>query len=67
MAASLWLAVLPDPTGFTRLFNDAYMAVADNQAPRRNVSSNGLRRNPTAKVVDVDDALNEAAQQDLVN
>lgn len=78
----LWLAVLPDPTGFTGLFNDAYMAVAaalqtlgthdrlpyyakpSAEAQRLQVQ---LEKYPTAKVIDVDDALNEAAQQNLVS
>jgi len=77
----LWLAVLPDPDGFTGLFNDAYLAVAfamqtlgqhqriayfaKPSAKAQRVQAQ-IEKYPTAKVLDIDHALNEAAQQDLV-
>lgn len=78
----LWVVALPDPDGFMGLFNDAYKAVgraictlgkhspppyyAKPSAKAQRVQAQ-LEKYPTAKVVDVVDALNEAAQQDLVS
>jgi hypothetical protein len=77
----LWLAVLPDPDGFMGLFNDTYWSVAASvctlgkhvrppyymkpTAKGQRLQAQ-LERYPTAKVVEIEDALNEAAQQDLV-
>lgn len=77
----LWLVTLPDPNGFTGLFNDAYNSVAlaictlgkQNKPPYyTKPSAKGqrlqeqLEKYPAAKAVEIEDALNEAAQQDLV-
>jgi hypothetical protein len=77
----LWLAVLPDPSGFMGLFNDAYESVAEALAklgkhgrghyfykptPVGQRLQAQLERFGNVKVVDVTEALNEAAQQDLV-
>jgi hypothetical protein len=77
----LWTLALPDPDGFMGLFNDAYEAVAQAvctmgkhdrppyftkpsaKAQRIQVQLEGYA---SAKVVDVVDALNNAAQQDLI-
>ena len=77
----LWLAALPDPDGFMGLFNDAYWSVAaavctlgkhirppyylkpSAKGGRLQVQ---LEKYPTAKVVDIEHALDEAAQQGLV-
>lgn len=78
----LWLVTLPDPNGFAGLFNDAYNAVAlsvctlgkQNKPPYYTRPSAKAQRvqvqmekYPEAKVVEIEDALNDAAQQDLVN
>lgn len=77
----LWVVTLPDPNGFTGLFNDAYKAVAlaicslgkQNKPPYYTKPSakaqrvqEQLEKYPGAKVVEIEDALNDAAQQDLV-
>lgn len=77
----LWVVVLPDPNGFMGLFNDAYMAIAQaictigkHERPPyyAKPSSKGIRlqeqleKYATATVTDIDDALNVAAQQNLV-
>jgi len=77
----LWLAVLPDRGGFMGLFNDAYEAVAEaihtlgkhdrglyyyKPTAMGQRLQEQLEKYPTAKVVDIENALNEAAQQDLV-
>jgi hypothetical protein len=78
---SLHLAVLPDPDGFMGLFNDAYGAVgravcavgrqtppaywAKPSAKAERVQAQ-LEKFPTAKVIDIEGALNEAAQQSLI-
>lgn len=77
----LWLTVLPDPGGFMGLFNDAYEAVAEaiytlgkhdrglyfyKPTPMGQRLQEQLEKYPTAKVVEIEHALNEAAQQDLV-
>ena len=78
----LWLAVLPDPNGFMGLFNDAYWSVAaavctlgKHQRPPYYMKPTAkgerlqaqLEKYPTAKVVDIEAALDEAAQQNLVS
>jgi hypothetical protein len=78
----LHLAVLPDPNGFMGLFNDAYSAVGraictlgrQMQPPyyvkpsaKAQRVQEQLEKYGTAKVVDVEDALNDAAQQQLVD
>jgi hypothetical protein len=77
----LWLAVLPDPNGFMGLFNDAYESVAEavftlgrhdrgnyfyKPTPMGQRLQAQLEKYGNAKVVEVEHALNEAAQQDLV-
>lgn len=78
----LWLVTLSDPNGFMGLFNDAYHAVAraictlgkQSQPPyfikpsaKAQKIQEQLERYPDAKALEIEDALNEAAQQDLVN
>ena len=77
----LWLTVLPDPDGFMGLFNDAYWSVAsavytigkqDRPPYYMKPSVKGqkvaeqLVKYPTAKVIEIEHALDEAAQQNLV-
>jgi len=77
----LWLAVLPDPNGFMGLFNDAYESVAEavfslgkhdrgnyfyKPTPMGQRLQQQLEKYGSAKVVEVEHALNEAAQQDLI-
>jgi hypothetical protein len=77
----LWVVTLADPNGFMGLFNDAYHAVAravctlGKQEPppyfikpsaKAQKVQEQLEKYPDAKAVDIEDALNEAAQQDLV-
>ncbi|MBD8611182.1 hypothetical protein IFT77_11850 [Frigoribacterium sp. CFBP 13729] len=77
----LWLAVLPDRDGFMALFHDGFQAVAEAMDTLGKMSRGKyymkpsvsgqkmqaqLEKYPTAKVVDVVDALNEIAQQQLV-
>jgi hypothetical protein len=77
----LHMAVLPDPNGFMGLFNDAYGSVgralckvgkqtpppywAKPSAKAQRVQEQ-LEKYGAVKILDVEDALNEAAQQDLV-
>jgi hypothetical protein len=78
---SLHLIVLPDPDGFMGLFNDAYEAVAEailtvgrhDRAPyyykpsaKAQKIQAQLEKYGKVKVVDILDALNEAAQQNLI-
>ncbi|RUL87820.1 hypothetical protein TsocGM_10710 [Tautonia sociabilis] len=78
----LWVVTLDDPNGFMGLFNDAYHAVAraictlgKQQPPPyfTKPSAKGekvqkqLEKYPDAKVFDIESALDEAAQQDLVS
>jgi hypothetical protein len=78
---NLWLAVLPDPDGFMGLFNDAYWSVASavytigkqmrppyylKPSAKGQRVAEQLEKYPTARVSDIIDALNEAAQQNLV-
>ena len=77
----LWLAVLPDPGGFMGLFNDAYESVAEAVSTLGKQGRGPYYYKPTpigqrlqaqlegfgpAKVTEVTEALNDAAQQDLV-
>lgn len=77
----LWVAALPDPQGFMGIYNDAYRAVSaaidslgrhdrgkyfhkpSAQAQR---IQDQLERFGTVKVVEIEHALDEAAQQDLL-
>ena len=76
----LWVAVLPDPDGFMGVFNDAYMAVAAAicklgrhdkpywavpSAKAQRIQAQ-LEKYEDAKVLEIEDALNEAAQVNLV-
>ncbi|MGW5380703.1 hypothetical protein ACWESM_35190 [Nocardia sp. NPDC003999] len=78
---SLHLVTLPDPDGFMGLFNDAYEAVAEavltvgkhDRAPyyykpsaKAQKIQLQLEKYGKVKVVDILDALNEAAQQNLI-
>lgn len=77
----LWLAVLPDPDGFMGLFNDAYWSVAasvctlgKHQRPAYYMKPTAkgqrlqvqLEKYPTASVLEVEHALDESAQQNLI-
>lgn len=77
----LWVVTLDDPNGFMGLFNDAYHAVAramctlgkqplppyftKPSAKAQRVQSQ-LEKYPDALALEIEDALNDAAQQDLV-
>lgn len=78
----LWIVRLDDPNGFMGLFNDAYNAVAraictmGKQTPpayftkpsaKAQKIQHQLEKFATARAKDVEDALNDAAQQDLVS
>ncbi len=78
----LWLVTLDDPNGFVGLFNDGYHAVARaictlGKQPTppyyAKPSAKGqriqeqLEKYPDATVLEIEDALNEAAQQDLLS
>jgi hypothetical protein len=77
----LWVVTLADPNGFVGLFNDAYMAVGraicalGRQSPppyytkpsaKAQRVQEQIERYPDARVIEIEDALNEAAQQDFV-
>jgi hypothetical protein len=77
----LWVVSLADPNGFMGLFNDAYHAVAraistlgkQAQPPyfikpsaKAQRIQEQLEKYPDAKANEIEDALNDAAQQDLV-
>lgn len=77
----LWVVSLADPNGFMGLFNDAYNAVAraictlgkhDKPAYFTKPSAKGekvqlqLEKYPDATALEIEDALDVAAQQDLV-
>lgn len=77
----LWVVTLADPDGFMGLFGDAYHAVGramctlGKQLPppyytkpsaKAQKIQEQLEKYPDAKVVDIIDALNDAAQQQLV-
>lgn len=78
----LWVVSLADPNGFMGLFNDSYHAVAraictlgkQAQPPyfvkpsaKAQKIQEQIEKYPDAKAIDIEDALNEAAQQDLVS
>ncbi|MFG1264176.1 MULTISPECIES: hypothetical protein [Xanthobacter] len=77
----LWIVSLADPNGFMGLFNDSYMAVGraictlgrQNAPPYYTKPSakaqrvqEQMEKYPDATVLDIEAALDEAAQQDLV-
>ncbi len=78
----LWVVTLADPNGFMGLFADAYHAVGRAMcslgklpmppyyvkptAKAQRVQEQ-LEKHPNARVLEIEDALNEAAQQDLVS
>lgn len=77
----LWVVTLADPDGFIGLFNDAYHAVAraictlgKQQPPPYFIKPSAkaqkieeqIEKYPDAKAIEIEEALNEAAQQDLV-
>lgn len=77
----LWIVSLADPNGFMGLFNDAYHAVGramctlgKQQAPtywakpsaKAQRVQEQLEKYPDATALDIEGALDEAAQQDLV-
>jgi hypothetical protein len=77
----LWVVTLADPNGFMGLFNDAYHAVARavctlgkhdappyfvKPTPKAQKIQEQLEKHPDARAVEIEEALNEAAQQDLV-
>lgn len=77
----LWLVTLADPNGFMGLFNDAYHAVAraictlGKQDPppyfikpsaKAQKVQQQLEKYPDALAIEIENALNDAAQQDLV-
>lgn len=77
----LWIVSLADPDGFMGLFNDAYHAIARaictlgrQEAPPYFLQPSAkaqrlqeqVEKYPDAKVLEIQEALNEAAQQDLV-
>lgn len=78
----LWLTVLPDPDGFMGLFNDAYWGVASaiytigkhekppyylKPSTKSQIMVEQILKYKTATVIDICDALDEAAQQGLVS
>lgn len=78
----LWVVSLADPNGFMGLFNDAYHAVAraictlgKQQPPHYYAKPSAkaqklqlqLERYPDAPIYDIEDALDSAAQQNLVS
>jgi hypothetical protein len=78
----LWTVTLADPNGFMGLFNDGYMAVGrvmcalgrqvappyyTKPSAKAQQIQEQMEKYGSAKVVDVEAALNEAAQQDLVS
>jgi len=78
----LWVVGLPDPHGFMGLFNDAYAAVAEaiytigkhtnakywlGPSATAEKVQRQLERAADAAVVEIEDALNDAAQQQLVS
>jgi hypothetical protein len=80
-AHGLWVVTLADPNGFMGLFNDAYHAVAraictlgKQETPPYFVKPSAkaqkiqeqIEKYPDAKAIEIEEALNEAAQQDLV-
>ena len=81
-AKKLWVVSLADPDGFMGMFNDAYMAVGRavctlgrQQTPPYYTKPSAkaqrvelqIEKYPDAKVVEIEGALDEAAQQNLVS
>jgi hypothetical protein len=77
----LWVVTLADPNGFMGLFNDAYHSVARaictlgkqalppyfvKPSAKAQKVQEQLEKYPDAKASEIEEALNEAAQQDLV-
>jgi hypothetical protein len=77
----LWVVTLADPNGFMGLFNDAYHAVSraicklgkQEQPPyfikpsaKAQKIQEQIEKYPDAKAIEIEDALNNAAQQNLV-
>jgi hypothetical protein len=78
----LWVVSLPDPDGFMGLFNDAYAAVAEAlyslgkhtqskywlkpSAKAQKIQDQLIKHGPV-KVLEIEAALDEAAQQNLVS
>ncbi|PWV79160.1 hypothetical protein DFR69_102222 [Nocardia neocaledoniensis] len=80
-AHQLWQVTLPDPNGFMGIFNDAYASVAEaiftlgkhergpyflKPTPMGQRLQAQLEKFKNATVLEIEDALNAAAQQDLV-
>lgn len=78
----LWVVSLSDPNGFMGIFNDAYHAVAraictlgKQQQPPYFIKPSAkaqkvqeqIEKYPDAKALEIEDALNDAAQQNLVS
>ncbi len=77
----LWVVSLDDPNGFMGLYNDAYHAVAraictlgkhetppyySKPSAKAQRIQEQIEKHPDARVLDIEEALNEASQQDLV-
>lgn len=77
----LWVVSLADPNGFMGLYNDAYMAVGramctlgkqdkpaywSKPSAKANRLQEQLEKYPDAQILEVEAALNEAAQQNLL-
>lgn len=80
--SGLWMVSLPDPDGFMGLFNDAYSAVAEAIYTLGKHTQSKYWSKPSAKgqkiqdqlvkaakasVLEIEDALDDAAQQNLVS
>lgn len=78
----LWMVALPDPDGFMGLFNDAYSAVAEaiyflgkhtqskywsKPSAKAQKIQDQMIKAAGASVLEIEDALNDAAQQNLVS
>lgn len=81
MQHGLWVVSLADPNGFMGLFNDAYVAVSraictlgkhvhppyyTKPSAKAQRIQEQIEKYPDAKALEIEDALNDAAQQDLV-
>jgi hypothetical protein len=77
----LWVVSLADPNGFMGLYNDGYHAVARAMCTLGKLATppyytkpsakaqrvqEQLEKHPNARVLEIESALNDAAQQDLV-
>lgn len=77
----LWVVVLPDPDGFMGLFNDAYQGVAqavyvigkhdrvpyfDKPSAKAQKMAEQMQKYERSTVVEIIEALDEQAQQDLI-